>query len=396
YLATAPKSNSALAFFDALKIVKDEASGDVPNHLKDGNRDKEGFGHGKGYLYPHAYRDHWVAQQYLPGELQGRLFYQPSDQGYEKSVQMDVARRREAQLEAMLARDLYEPNSAGEVLTTSPQHQQTNGWLQRVISGEGGTLGEIREKLFYLADVKRHHLILDAHALTGLLTWEAVRQAPEGGVWALAPDERPAELLGQQAAGLKDGLIRPEVIRDLESLPDGVLFDRILVRDRFTQGPAGLVPFLKEGLLHMAKSGRFVIAQRIPKLGQRLADLVPNLPADLRIKISAAEAQIYSRSDNPVVNWDAGTWNSIFAEVGLKNLHHELMPISGKRTLSRDQVKSWFLRSDNLESPAYCDYLDEVGVTADELVQVQNAYISTLAGKAIDWTISVGFWVVGQ
>ncbi|MFT5197222.1 MAG: putative ATPase, partial [Candidatus Promineifilaceae bacterium] len=42
YLATAPKSNSALAFFDALKIVKDEASGDVPNHLKDGNRDKEG------------------------------------------------------------------------------------------------------------------------------------------------------------------------------------------------------------------------------------------------------------------------------------------------------------------------------------------------------------------
>ena len=130
YLATAPKSNSAFAFFDALKVVQEEKSGDVPNHLKDGNRDKEGFGHGKGYLYPHAYRDHWVEQQYLPTELQGRLFYQPSDQGYEKGVQEDVARRREAQLEAMLARQIYEPNSAGEVLTNSPADRRSDGWLQ--------------------------------------------------------------------------------------------------------------------------------------------------------------------------------------------------------------------------------------------------------------------------
>jgi putative ATPase len=79
YLATSAKSNSVMAFFDALNVVQQEQEADVPNHLKDGNRDKEGFGHGKGYLYPHAYRDHWVAQQYLPTALQGRLFYQPSD-----------------------------------------------------------------------------------------------------------------------------------------------------------------------------------------------------------------------------------------------------------------------------------------------------------------------------
>ncbi|HMA64613.1 MAG TPA: AAA family ATPase, partial [Chitinispirillaceae bacterium] len=65
YLATAPKSNSSMAFFDALNVVQQEAKDDVPNHLRDGNRDKEGFGHGDGYMYPHAYRDHWVAQQYL-------------------------------------------------------------------------------------------------------------------------------------------------------------------------------------------------------------------------------------------------------------------------------------------------------------------------------------------
>ena len=74
YLATAPKSNSALAFFDALAAVEKEQEADVPNHLRDANRDTEGFGHGQGYLYPHAYRDHWVAQQYLPDVPAGQGF----------------------------------------------------------------------------------------------------------------------------------------------------------------------------------------------------------------------------------------------------------------------------------------------------------------------------------
>ena len=46
------------------------------------NRDKEGLGHGAGYLYPHAYRDHWITQQYLPNNLQGQVFYQPTEQGF--------------------------------------------------------------------------------------------------------------------------------------------------------------------------------------------------------------------------------------------------------------------------------------------------------------------------
>ena len=71
YLATAPKSNSSLAFFDAIKVVEEEAAREVPNHLRDPSRDKHGFGHGEGYNYPHAYRDHWVAQAYLPEGSQG-------------------------------------------------------------------------------------------------------------------------------------------------------------------------------------------------------------------------------------------------------------------------------------------------------------------------------------
>jgi len=99
YLATAPKSNTTLAYFDALHYVKNEQSADVPDPLKDASRDKEGLGHGKGYKYPHAFRDHYVAMQYLPTEMQGTYFYTPGDLGYESSVRarMDVWRVRDEQ-----------------------------------------------------------------------------------------------------------------------------------------------------------------------------------------------------------------------------------------------------------------------------------------------------------
>ena len=86
YLATAPKSNTTLSFFQALHYVEKEQSGDVPNPLKDANRDKEGLGHGDGYKYPHAFRDHYTPQQYLPDGMQGTYFYEPGKLGYEHEI----------------------------------------------------------------------------------------------------------------------------------------------------------------------------------------------------------------------------------------------------------------------------------------------------------------------
>jgi putative ATPase len=96
YCATAPKSNSTMAFFDALNTVAQSASDDVPNHLRDASRDSKGLGHGKGYLYPHAYRDHWVAQQYLPEHLKGQVFYTPGELGYERHVKERLDRYRKS------------------------------------------------------------------------------------------------------------------------------------------------------------------------------------------------------------------------------------------------------------------------------------------------------------
>ncbi len=94
YLATAPKSNSTYAFFDALRFVEKEQTSDVPNHLKDASRDRKGLGHGEGYLYPHAYRNHYVPQQYLPDAMQGTYFFEPSGIGYEKTIAERLAYRR--------------------------------------------------------------------------------------------------------------------------------------------------------------------------------------------------------------------------------------------------------------------------------------------------------------
>ena len=88
YVASAPKSNSAINAIDAaMEVVKNEKISGVPNHLRDAHYKSAGkLGHGTGYKYAHAYPKHYVEQQYLPDELVGRKFYNPSDNGYEKTI----------------------------------------------------------------------------------------------------------------------------------------------------------------------------------------------------------------------------------------------------------------------------------------------------------------------
>ena len=139
YLATAPKSNSTLGFFDALRAVEAEHEADIPAPLRDASRDAEGFGHGAGYQYPHAFTDHWVAQQYLPGELQGRVFYQPGDTGHERAIRDQVARRREANLAAAWEGT----EGGGEILTNAGTgvQRELDRWLERALSDAAGRLG---------------------------------------------------------------------------------------------------------------------------------------------------------------------------------------------------------------------------------------------------------------
>ncbi|WP_299026251.1 AAA family ATPase [uncultured Thermanaerothrix sp.] len=101
YLATAPKSNTATTFFEVQRLIEEEGPGAVPRHLMDSSRDAKGFGHGQGYQYPHGFPGHFVPQQYLPDHLLGRIFYRPSDQGYEAEIATRLAQWRAAQVAAV-------------------------------------------------------------------------------------------------------------------------------------------------------------------------------------------------------------------------------------------------------------------------------------------------------
>src|SRR3989304_4420626 len=101
YLATAPKSNSAGAYFKAYAKVEEEGKVDVPKHLQDSSRDAKSLGHGEGYVYPHELPGHHAGQQYLPTALLGTYFYDPSAEGHEAQVKERLARWRAAQEKAL-------------------------------------------------------------------------------------------------------------------------------------------------------------------------------------------------------------------------------------------------------------------------------------------------------
>ena len=293
YLATAPKSNSSMAFFDALASVEKEDA-EVPNHLRDSSRDAEGFGHGDGYLYPHAYRDHWVAQQYLPTELVGRVFYTPTTQGYEAKIRDEVLSRREMQISSILeniepekpetgascgmhplphfASDFSNPigewwinknfnqnnTVKSENLTFTPKDERKESaldkadksWRQRLDSNRAEVLLSIRDAMTNLAQLARHTRSLVWNADDGLLLWDVSRKTPEGITCGICRSQKGKEIMEQYGRTLDDLdrpllTVRPQTSENYLSsenfkaiLEDfskkDIIFDRIFFRDPFT------------------------------------------------------------------------------------------------------------------------------------------------------------------
>ena len=293
YLATAPKSNSSMAFFDALASVEKEDA-EVPNHLRDSSRDAEGFGHGDGYLYPHAYRDHWVAQQYLPTELVGRVFYTPTTQGYEAKIRDEVLSRREMQISSILeniepekpesgascgmhplphfASDFSNPigewwinknfnqnnTVKSENLTFTPKDERKESaldkadksWRSRLDSNRAEVLLSIRDAMTNLAQLTRHTRSLVWNADDGLLLWDVSRKTPEGITCGICRSQKGKEIMEQYGRTLDDLdrpllSVRPETRENYLSAENfkailedfskkDIIFDRIFFRDPFT------------------------------------------------------------------------------------------------------------------------------------------------------------------
>ncbi|MBR7064863.1 MAG: recombinase RarA, partial [Treponema sp.] len=249
----------------------------VPNHLKDASRDAEGFGHGEGYLYPHAYRDHWVSQQYLPDALVGRVFYTPSTQGYEKTIYDDVLARRELQIASLLEQSedfislsnssnladsknkktnsknsektISLKKSSEENLTFTPVdkakenalHKADRVWRERIDSNKAETLLEIRNTILESALLLRHHRSLIWNVDDGLLLWEVLRKTPEGVTCGVCKSIDGKNILEQYARTLNN-LDKPILyVNEKDNLfesfkkifYDGIIFDRLFFYNPF-------------------------------------------------------------------------------------------------------------------------------------------------------------------
>jgi putative ATPase len=356
-----------------------------------------------------------VAQQYLPAAMQGKVFYQPGDTGREAAIKTEVERRREAQLAAMVEGEGVGPP---EVLTFTGDvaGRARDQWLQRTISGAGQRLASQRERIMQAAHIQRHHVALDLNAGSGLLTWEALRRTPEGGVVALARTAQDADALRQQAGRLPD-IERPTILQgDLDDLPallahgepaplpssaSGIHpsslivhrsphFDAILGRNALTRYPdkpaaARLLASL------LSENGRISLAETVPAHTQRLHRLIDlaTLGEALARRAAEAEEAIYSRSDDAMVNWDEVALQQAFDDAGL------VTQVNVERERSEVQVTPavlarWFTPAGAGERPSYVDHLRQ-RLDAAQCAQVEAVFRQQLSNRAVPWDTTTAY-----
>ena len=395
YLAAAPKSNTTLAFFDALAAVEQEAAAEVPNHLKDAGRDREGFGHGEGYLYPHAYRDHWTAQQYLPSALQGRIFYEPSDQGFEAGIRERIILRREIQLAETV------PDSHPEVLTFSPPDRGREQWINKVNSESGRTLAALRERIFEGPKINRHDRLLVIESGVPVFLWEAVRRTPEGACWYLPSGQKEAEICRHYAASLPEesqpveaaafgnekDVIYPLSLSELaDRIPSDMTFEMIILRDQLTSA-ADRDGYFKKLRTMLSDGGAVRLCQFIPSMAQRLSAL-PELAGlkenekDLYEAIAGSEDGIYGNSDNPLVNWGS---SEIIKAAGNCGLHvdHSHFNMEEKRIIKPQELEKWL----DAEGPGYGGYLSRQ-LSESEFSRLKELLTGALCRAPVSWKLN--------
>jgi len=345
YLATTPKSNTTMSYFDALKEVEREDA-EVPNHLRDASRDSESFGHGEGYVYPHAYRDHWAAQQYLPNSLRGRAFYIPSSIGYESKIREEVLRKRELQAAIVLG----ENETEGELLTWSPAAKGREGWFKRLESGRSALLLSDRNVIFAAASPSRQARVLIPAANDGLLLWESLRRCPEGLTAALVNSPAASEALLRYAAVL-DETDKPLLAVTQELLPSVQQseewfscskFDNIILRNARPAVEPALLAGAAKPLL--AKNGSIVLLYSPPRLGMRISRLLAGEcgKQDLLSILEKKEDEFFQKTTG------AGLWDSSDFEAAFKNegftVNIQIIDQKEERLITEKETASWFNR----------------------------------------------------
>ncbi|MGP1454855.1 MAG: AAA family ATPase [Treponema sp.] len=338
YLATCPKSNSTLAFFDALKAVE-KANAEVPNHLKDANRDAKDLGHGAGYLYPHAYKEHWVAQQYLPDALLGAAFYTPSTIGYEANIRNEVLSKRETQRAALI-------DSAASIPTSGYAYED---WQSRTEGTNAYTLETIRDSILQKAQLKKSDRVLVYRADDSLLLWHIARIIETGCTAGLYEKERTFTE-AQQYAAQYDELQRPFIAHithakqhsDTPLFPD-LSFD-VVVAYNPAQTLAGFAHFFERIQREHTDTARIIIAFPLPQKGLRLAAMLKDTHLDTTVQeqFYRAETAFFSNNEHERFAWTERSVCELAKTYAYALKTVQKQDYAEKRFITQKEIDQWF------------------------------------------------------
>ena len=380
YLAVAPKSNSTLGFFDALKTVEDDALAEVPNHLRDASRDAKGFGHGKGYMYPHAYKDHWVAQQYLPNSLQGKIFYNCGSTGFEKKINEEVSKKREIQLEA------NNQDNFVENLSFSFDDDARMAWINRTITERSALLEELRNEVFSILQFSRSDRVLVLNAGFGLFVFASYRRTPEGYVVSQVNTKEQFEHLQHYNESLEE-VDKIKIINSTKELDQDLRFEKIIARNSFSsffETPSKL-----ENLISiMGKNSQLLLVDTIAQEGTRLSNLVETL--DLKNVLKEAEKFIYNKENqkNSILKWDLHDLKTTFLDLETKkkglSFDIKVKSYKEKRYASENDIRRWVSKS-------YYPIINENKILDCSQEGLTKTLVELLADKVLIWNHRIAY-----
>jgi len=343
-------------------------------------------------MYPHAYKDHWVAQQYLPDFLQGRTFYSPTEQGYEKNIAYEVARKREEQLTAMLESIL--PGQQ-EIMTYSGKHVQAERekWLSRTMAQTGKSIGQQRDRVLQNAKLQRNSLVLDLHAATGLLSWEVLRMSPEGGLSIWEENKQLAQGLQQQIQRMP---IQEQPILYTDNwqitlatlLQNNIKFDAIIARNAFLSS----WNMIQDLPTLLSEKGVISIVETIPNKTQRLYNLFTPEQLPYFQQLQEAEESIYKDSTNPSLQVTPEDILQQFQKTNLNHIQQQTVQQTTTVHVTQTILTQWFSTNQNTHGvqKTYYDHISPF-LTEDQIQHLYDQFKLCFLQKNIPWEYTVTY-----
>lgn len=407
YLATCRKSNSTLGYFDALKTVEEDHA-DVPDHLKDASRDGASLGHGEGYKYPHAYKDHWISQQYLPDSMRKSVFYFPGNLGIEGGRRGEILERREAQL-ALDPSDLADlgpsaRETAGAVW--SEEGERRKKWKVRAEGSASARLRSIRQLVFNELNPGRAKSLLVIDPRKGFYGLEAVRRVTDGTVAVVLESEEAKSQFEKLVSDL------PELSRPLTSSASNILdpgfgdeaFDDILVCEPFGSHADSfdLWSVLAASSQYLPKGGNGAVhgfqvnAKKSSCLHEVLLKNLSRPTAEEAALIQALRGfeEKYGRgpaySASPSAEGDADTARTFVEKLRSNGmactLETRFLSTSYERRIFREDTVAWFSPTGGYGEKV----IAELGLSVVE--KIASLFLS--CQERMEWPIHVDFWTI--